>query len=119
MKNIKETEDKAPSTKTKVIWIPSFSVNSNVSIESPRLMMNGIKSEGDEYKMSNLDEFKNLNFTYDIDYYRSIKLTNDSSDIIIKNKFLISIVNIEVLADMNIPSLYLQIVNQENWITEG
>lgn len=75
-----------------------------------------IKKEEKDYKMTYLDELRDFKFIGDKDYSNSVKLTPTSEELVINSTFFISIANLDILSELNIPSIFTQIVTQDKWI---
>jgi hypothetical protein len=103
-------------TESSVIWVPCFSLDSDFSIASPHLMSDvHIQKEEKDYRISHLHESKQFSFIEDRDFDKGLKMTLQDGDILIDGTFMICIANLDILTELNIPSIFLQIVTQDKW----
>jgi hypothetical protein len=74
-----------------------------------------IKKDSENFHINQIEEYKNFKLLPDKLYSLSPKLNPQASDIIIKDSFLVSIVNLKLISELGIPSMYTQLVNPEMW----
>ena len=75
-----------------------------------------IKREDKDYKLTHLNEIKDFKFIGDKDYVNSVKLVPTHEELVINSEFFISIANLDILSELNIPSIFAQVVTQDKWI---
>jgi hypothetical protein len=76
-----------------------------------------IIKDSQNYKISHLSENKTFSFTEDKQMKQTFKISPsvDQGDIVISDDFLICIANLDVLTDLNIPSIFVQVVEKDKW----
>jgi hypothetical protein len=75
-----------------------------------------IKKDDSDFIISHIDEFVRFNLNIDQEYSNSPTINPKEEDIVIKGKFIIAIINYELLNEMSIPSIFVQVVLPEKWI---
>lgn len=75
-----------------------------------------IKKENVQFKLSLLDEFKNFELKHDSNYKNGFNLKPEKEEILIKENFLMAIINFDVLSELNIPSIFIAKIEKSNWI---
>jgi hypothetical protein len=102
----------------RVLWIPCFSIKEQKEFSEPKLMSDVIikskENEEEQFKIKYISEMVNLEMSSDKNNLYHI--SPFKNDIIIKESFLFAIINLDILADLSIPSIYLTIVEKENWV---
>jgi hypothetical protein len=74
-----------------------------------------IKKNSENYNISLIEEYKNFKLLPDKLYSISPNLRPHASDILIQDTFLVSIVNLKLISELGIPSMYIQLVHPEMW----
>ena len=102
----------------KNIWIPCFQSKSYSSFHHPHLMHDVLIKNQDEIccKISHLDEIININSNPDIDYNQSFLIFPNNDEIVIKKDFLMAFINLDVLSELNIPAVFVAVIEQNQWI---
>jgi hypothetical protein len=79
--------------------------------------MNDVKLQKDDqtYKISMLNENIKMNFRHDESFITSFITSRNNDDILIKDTFLFAIINLDILSELHIPSIFTMIVEQNNW----
>ncbi len=133
MKNTHSTEEPAEANTTKSIWIPSFSnkfentfslcSNKQDENEQNLLFKDEIKKvvienneTGEQKNIQNIKQAYNSIFRFDREYKNNPILKPNENDILIKDAFLISIINLDVLADSQISTVFLSFVEKDFWV---
>lgn len=75
-----------------------------------------IKKDEENFRIGNLEEYIKISFNHDPMFENSFKVTPESNDFIIKDDFLLAIINLDILTDLNIPTTFLQIISKKYWI---
>ena len=110
-------EEKKENT-SNVIYIPSFNMETK-TICSELNCFKDLKmiKDNKEFKVCNIEEDIKIKFNYDSNQELGFKINQpEKNDIIIKDNFLIAIVNIDILTNLSIPSILLFYITKENWI---
>ncbi len=127
MKNT-SADESAVQISNKSIWIPSFlnkknynfyqSNNSDCNSLIKDLKNTSIENceNGDHKYINIINESYNSIFRYDVDYDKNPILNPSEDDIVINNTFLISVINLDVLADSHISTVFLSVIDKELWI---
>ena len=112
-----------PLKSMKRILIPSFKIENNNTYNKPSFL-NAIQLSNDEdtYQITHLHQIEKFEFSIDKNNKdKSQLLFNDiniENDIIIKNNFLIVLINSDLLCDLQIPTISAFIVQKEKWEKE-
>ena len=103
----------------KVIYIPSFILETNYNSKNISCLNNvNISKNKKKYRLDNIEE--NIKVEYKIEENNSsFKISKEETDIIIKEDFLMSIVNYDILSNLSFPSFLLFKINKENWIKKS
>ena len=112
------SEEKKENT-SNVIYIPSFNMETKI-ICSELNCFKDLKmiKNNKNFKICNIEEDIKIKFNYDSNQELGFKINQpEKNDIIIKDNFLIAIVNIDILTNLSIPSILLFYITKENWIT--
>lgn len=121
---------------TKSIWIPcfsnslenSFNISYNNQSESEQnlIFQEELKQtiiENDEAteqkNIKNIKQSFNTIFRFDSHYINNPNTKPKDKDILIKDSFLISIINLDILADSHISTVFLSKVDQDSWVKSG
>jgi len=75
-----------------------------------------VKKDDSEYFISHIDEVMKFSFNNDHDWMNSPEMHPGERDLVIKRKFIIAMVNYELLNEINIPSVFVHAVCPINWI---
>ena len=111
------SEEKKENT-SNVIYIPSFNMETKI-ICSELNCFKDLKmiKNNKNFKICNIEEDIKIKFNYDSNQELGFKINQpEKNDIIIKDNFLIAIVNIDILTNLSIPSILLFYITKENWI---
>ena len=111
-------EENISNNSNQVIYIPCFNLENKISCNELNCFKDIIiKKDDKEFKLNYIEENIKINFKVDPNNDINFKIPNqESNDIIIKNNFLIGIVNIDVLSNLSIPSILLFYVTKDQWI---
>ena len=111
-------EENISNNSNQVIYIPCFNLESKILCNELNCFKDIIiKKDDKEFKLNYIEENIKINFKVDPNNDINFKIPNqESNDIIIKNNFLIGIVNIDVLSNLSIPSILLFYVTKDQWI---
>ena len=105
-----------PTNRT--IFLPSFKHKGQSSFKKPNLMSDVIIKKEDHpemfYKISYIDEMINLEMNTGSSM-PGLNIQPIKSDIIIQDSFLLAIINLDILSEVNIPSIYLTVVEKEQF----
>ena len=107
----------------KRIFIPSFKIEKSNFHKKPSFL-NAIQlsNNEDNYQITYLNQVEKFNFSIEKSKIGKYKLLfdnlNDDSDIIIKNKFLMVIINTDLLCDLQIPTISSFVVQKDIWEKE-
>lgn len=132
MKNTHSTEEAAQANTTKSIWIPSFSnkfenafsLSSNQQDENEQnlLFKEEIKNvvienneTGEQKNIQNIKQAYNSIFKFDREYKNNPIVIPNENDIFIKDSFLISIINLDMMADSHISTVFLSVIDKDLW----
>ena len=111
------------SKSMKRIFIPSFKIEKSNFHKKPSFL-NAIQlsNNEDNYQITYLNQVEKFNFSIEKSKTGKNKLLfdnlNDNSDIIIKNKFLMVIINTDLLCDLQIPTVSSFVVEKNLWERE-
>jgi hypothetical protein len=88
----------------------------NISIEKS-LKETEKENEIEKYSIINIEEYFKLSFKYNKDYNKNIQINyNENEDILIKENFLIAIINLDILAESSqISTVFLNIITKDYW----
>lgn len=85
-----------------------------------------IQYEGVDYAIEKFLYYNELNFVYDKSFIKKDKMSNSldhlsidfnpDEDILIKKDFIISVINSDILNDLNIPIMCVSIIRQSDFI---
>jgi hypothetical protein len=86
----------------------------NISIDNS---LGKKENEIEKFFIENIDQYFKMSFKYNIDYDKNIQINyNQNEDIIIKENFLIAVINLDILADSSqISTVFLNIINKDSW----
>ena len=117
--NILKMNEKEENNEKKILWIPSFNINTNLF--SSKISINkdiNIKNEeNNDMMMKEYNEFLKINYLPDKHVDKNIKINLENKDnIFIKDKFIIGICHKEFMEKLNIPIISLVNVTCENFI---
>ena len=116
--NIEEEKEGGNENK-KMLWIPSFSIDtnlfcSNLSLNKDIEIKNG---ENNDMKIKEFNDFLKINCLPDGNSDKNIKMNvNINDDVIIKDKFIFAITHKKFMDYSNIPLISLVNVTEENFI---
>jgi hypothetical protein len=107
----------------KSIWIPCFKKldgfksfnlkNSNSLKDISQISINKNSIEKDiEFLEQNIE----IEMKGDNDYKNGLKLLPNENDIVIKNSFLIAVINMDILSEFSIPTIFTTIVKKDSFI---
>jgi len=134
LKNKHPEDEATQSNSSRSIWIPSFSnhlensfaIGSNLlqsEHEQNSFFRQEIKNtfiedneSGEEKKIKNIKQAYNSIFRFDLGYSNNPIINPDEKDILINETFLISIVNLDVLTDSQISTVFLSVVDKNMWL---
>ena len=112
-----------PEKIMKKIYLPCFSINKNNFYVKP-FSLNDFEFTNEEgvQKINNLNQIEQFNFGIEnnllnekIKFEQNI---DEQTDIIIKNNFLITLINSDLLCDFQIPTISAFIVTKNDWIKD-
>ena len=112
-----------PEKIMKKIYLPCFSINKNNFYIKP-FSLNDFEFTNEEgvQKINNLNQIEQFNFGIEnnllnekIKFEQNI---DEQTDIIIKNNFLITLINSDLLCDFQIPTISAFIVTKNDWIKD-
>jgi hypothetical protein len=75
-----------------------------------------IKKDDIEYQIAGIEESMLFKFNHKSDYLTNPILTPSQTDIVIKEDFLIAVINYDILNEFNIPSLFVYSVQKNDWL---
>lgn len=119
------------SNNSKVIYLPSFKFENEIIVENPKFLSD-IKLEK-KSEFENYDEIEDedkqttnhlvhkffqsfsIKIGHDINYNKNFVFKPDENEIIIQKDFIFALINLEVLSDLNIPSISFNIISKSNW----
>ena len=117
---ISEAHNDDDNTNKKVLWIPSFNINTHLfgSDLDMNNQINIINNEDQIMKIDEYNEFLKINYLPDNNKDKNIEMNiiNSDNDIIIKDKFLFGICHKEFLESCDIPIIALVNVTKGNFI---
>ena len=95
---------------------------SNIETENPTIFSDiSVKKDDETYYIHKIKQSCEMTFFYDIDFNNNFntyfKIEPLQSDIVVKNDFLIAIINYDLLTEYNIPAVFLSIINKDKWIS--
>ena len=117
--NEKEKEEEEENNKKKLLWIPSFNINTNIF--ATKLNENNdiiIKNENnDDMRIKEFNEYLKINYLTDNHMNKSIKINlENENNIVIKDKFILGICHKEFMDKLDIPIISLVNVTYDNFI---
>ena len=117
---ISEAHNDDDNTNKKVLWIPSFNINTHLfgSDLDMNNQINIINNEDQIMKIDEYNEFLKINYLPDNNKDKNIEMNiiNSDNDIIIKDKFLFGICHKDFLESCDIPIIALVNVTKGNFI---
>ena len=133
MKNTDPEEEATQANTAKSIWIPSFTNNFENSFsigsykqdenEQNLLFKEEIKNTfiedketGEQKNIRNIKQAYNSIFRFDREYKNNPTVKPTEKDILIKDSFFISIINLDILADSHISTVFLSVVDKDCWV---
>ena len=123
--NIYTKLNQQPKTIMKRIYLPSFKISKSNVYDKP-LFLNGIQLSNDNvnYYIQNLNQIEDFVFGIEknknnlINANLSLQTIDKNKDIVIKDEFLIALINADLLCDMHIPTISAFIVKKDFWEKE-
>ena len=117
--NEKEKEEEEENDKKKLLWIPSFNINTNIF--ATKINENNdiiIKNENnDDMRIKEFNEYLKINYLTDNHMNKSIKINlENENNIVIKDKFILGICHKEFMDKLDIPIISLVNVTYDNFI---
>lgn len=131
---MKNTEQDATEAKPKSIWVPSFIGKQTLNLDINHSgedennnenypLLHDIKNSliensetGENKNVQKILQSYNSIFRYDKEFQNNPILNPMENDIVIKNTFLISVINLDILADSQISTVFLSVIDKEFWI---
>ena len=101
----------------KRIFLPSFKIEKSKFHKKPSFL-NAIQLSNDEgeFQITYLNQVEKFNFSIDNNKKSNLFFDNfNENDIIIKNTFLMVIINTDLLCDLQIPTISSFVVQKEFW----
>ena len=123
--NIYSKINQQPKKIMKRMYLPVFKINKSKVYNKP-LFLNGIKlsnNDGDYY-IQNLNQIEDFIFGIEekknnlINAKLNLQFIDDNKDVVIKNEFLIALINPDLLCDLQIPTISTFIVKKDFWEKE-
>jgi hypothetical protein len=68
-----------------------------------------------QHKVHKFFQSFSIKIGHDITYNRNFVLNPSENEIVIKKDFVLALINLEVLSDLNIPSISFNIISRNNW----
>ena len=101
-----------------VIYIPSFKIDTKYSCNEINCLKDiKINKNDKNYKLNNIEEKIKIEYKSDPHKECGFNISiNEKTENIIKDNFIISIVNSNVLSSLSFPSILLLYITKENWI---
>ena len=123
--NIYTKLNQQPKKIMKRIYLPTFKICKSNVYDKP-LFLNGIQLSNDKgnYYIQNLNQIEDFVFGIEnnknnlINANLSLQSIDKNKDIVIKDEFLIALINADLLCDMHIPTISAFIVKKEFWEKE-
>ena len=120
--NIYSKINQQPQKIMSKIYLPSFKINNSIIYNHP-LFLKGIKlyNENEKYYIESFNQIED--FIFGIENSKN-NLTNskiefdninEEKDIIVKNEFLIALINPDLLDDLKLPTISVFVVKKEFW----
>jgi hypothetical protein len=75
-----------------------------------------VKKDGSDFCISHIEEVMKFSLNHDHDWLNSPEINPGEEDLVINRKFIIALVNYELLNEINIPSVFVHAVCPMNWI---
>ncbi len=107
------------------IWIPCFkkselyhSNNIKNSITLNDMQQIEIKKESQIQHLDSIEQLIDVEMKYDNNYNNGIKLKPTINDIVIENSFLLSIINLDILSETTIPTIFTTIINKNTFLKD-
>lgn len=109
--------DQQPTCVKKRIFLPSFKIENNNTYTKPLSYKNFLfVNESNNYMINYLNQIENFNFGFCENKGKLLFEVDEETDVVIKNNFLISIINPDLLCDLQIPTVSAFVVPSEKWI---
>jgi len=77
-----------------------------------------ILKESQIQEFESIEQYIDIEMKYDNNYKNGIQLKPTINDIVIENSFLFSIINLDVLSETNIPTIFTTVVDKNTFIKD-
>ncbi len=118
---IQDLELRCETIDHKVLWIPCFEIKNQIEKQDPNLLSQFRLSKHDTtYAVKNIKQTCEMTFFYDTDFNNNFntyfKVEPLQSDIVFTDDFLLAVVNYDLIAEYNIPAVFLSVIDRDKWI---
>lgn len=124
------------SNEVKSIYIPSFKIekenclefkNNNENNENKNYLIENMKNilienfenseeKNQKFSLNSIEQNYKMSFKFNKDYDKNLQINfNEENDILIENKFLMAVINLDIMEDTRISTIFLDIVDKEFW----
>jgi len=76
-----------------------------------------ILKENQVQKFESVEQFIEVELKYDKSFSNSLKISPSINDILIENSFLLSIINLDVLSETNIPTIFTTVIDKNCFLS--
>ena len=100
----------------KIIYIPSFNIESKLFSKEINCFKDiQINKNGENYKLDAIEENIKIEYKSDPNREYGFTININEKENIIKDNFIISIVNYDILSNLSLPSIILYYITKDNW----
>jgi len=107
------------------IWVPSFRkselfVSNDLKNTKSLSDLNKIEilKDSQVQDIESIEQYMEIELKYDKCYTNGLKLRPTINDIVINKSFLFSAINLDVLSEMNIPTIFTSIIEESSFIKD-
>lgn len=100
----------------KIIYIPSFNIESKLFSKEINCFKDiQINKNGENYKLDAIEENIKIEYQSDPNREYGFTINTNEKENIIKDNFIISIVDYNILSNLSLPSIILYYITKDNW----
>ena len=105
------------------LWLPSFkksdtfhSNNLKNSNSLNDIFQLEIRKDSQIYEFDSIEQYIEIELKYDKNYSSGLKIQPTINDIIVENSFMLSVINLDVLSETNIPTIFTTVIDKNSFL---